>query len=68
MRGTVKWFSSERGYGFVEPDEDVGGDVFVHFSFVRLEALRGMVEGARVEFDVAPGERGKQAVNVGLAR
>ncbi len=66
MVGTVKWFSPERGYGFIDPD-DLAGDLFVHFTLVRIEALHGLVEGARVEFDVVEGERGQQAANVALA-
>lgn len=67
--GTVKWFSSEKGYGFIEPDGAASGDdLFVHFTTVRIGSLRDLVEGARVEFDIVDGERGPQAGNVGVAR
>jgi CspA family cold shock protein len=58
-QGSIKWFSREKGYGFVEDDE--GGDVFVHFSAVSIDSLQEMKEGRRVEFDVVAGERGPQA-------
>jgi CspA family cold shock protein len=64
--GTVKWFSSEKGYGFITPD--VGGkDVFVHHSGVAGEGYKTLSEGARVDYDVAEGTRGPEAKNVSLA-
>lgn len=67
--GTMKWFSPEKGYGFVQPDGAADGeDLFVHFTMVRIASLGLLDEGARVEFDVVQGERGSQAANVGVVR
>jgi CspA family cold shock protein len=61
-QGTVKWFSNEKGYGFVSrPD---GDDVFVHFSAIQGEGFKTLTEGQEVEFDVVDGPKGKQAANV----
>ena len=57
--GTVKWFNSTKGYGFIQP-EDGGADVFVHISAVEKAGLRGLNEGQRVEFELQK-ERGKTA-------
>lgn len=57
--GTVKWFNSTKGYGFIQP-EDGGADVFVHISAVEKAGLRGLNEGQRVEFEMQK-ERGKTA-------
>ncbi len=57
--GTVTWFNPDRGFGFVTPD-DGGGDVFVHIKAVQKAGFNGLVEGAKVEFDVVD-RRGKQA-------
>ena len=62
MTGRVKWFSAEKGYGFLERED--GGDVFVHFSSINGEGFRTLNEGERVEFDVVEGDRGPQAANV----
>ncbi len=62
MTGRVKWFSAEKGFGFLEREDD--GDVFVHFSAVNGEGFRTLNEGERVEFDVVDGDRGPQAANV----
>ncbi|MCY0879216.1 MAG: cold shock domain-containing protein [Firmicutes bacterium] len=62
MTGRVKWFSAEKGYGFLERED--GGDVFVHFSAINGEGFRTLNEGERVEFDVVEGDRGPQAANV----
>lgn len=62
MTGRVKWFSAEKGFGFLERED--GGDVFVHFSAVNGEGFRTLNEGERVEFDVVDGDRGPQAANV----
>ncbi len=62
MTGHVKWFSAEKGFGFIERED--GGDVFVHFSAVNGEGFRTLNEGERVEFDVVEGDRGPQAANV----
>jgi len=60
--GTVKWFSNEKGYGFIEREE--GEDVFVHFSAITMEGYKSLTEGQRVEFDVVQGSKGLQAANV----
>ena len=62
-RGRVKWFSDEKGYGFIEP-EDGGEDLFVHYSEIVGEGFRTLAEGSTVEFDVVEGRRGKQASRV----
>lgn len=61
--GTVKWFSSEKGYGFVTPD-DGSADVFVHFSAIQMEGYKSLEEGQKVEYDVTQGQKGPQAANV----
>ncbi len=61
--GTVKWFSSEKGYGFITQD-DGGPDVFVHFSAIAAEGYRSLEEGQKVQFDVTQGQKGSQAANV----
>jgi CspA family cold shock protein len=60
MRGTVKWFNAEKGYGFITPD-DGGADVFVHYSAVMVTGFRSLEEGGRVEFQVSQGQKGPQA-------
>jgi CspA family cold shock protein len=57
--GTVKWFNTTKGYGFIQP-EDGGADVFVHISAVEKAGLRGLNEGQRVNFEIQ-NERGKNA-------
>ncbi len=61
-RGTVKWFSAEKGYGFIERED--GDDVFVHFSAIQEEGFKSLEEGQEVEFDIVTGDRGPQASNV----
>ena len=62
--GTVKWFNSTKGFGFIErQDED---DVFVHYSEINAEGFRTLEEGERVEFTVVEAEKGPQAQNVEL--
>jgi cold shock protein len=63
--GTVKWFNSDKGYGFIsrEGAEDVE-DVFVHYSAIQIDGYRTLEEGQRVEFDVGPGKKGHEAQNV----
>jgi len=60
--GTVKWFNSSKGYGFITRDQ--GTDVFVHYSAIRGEGYRSLEEGQRVEFTVGKGEKGPQAQDV----
>jgi CspA family cold shock protein len=61
-RGTVKWFSNEKGYGFIS--EEGGEDVFVHFSAITMDGYKSLEEGQAVEFEVTQGPKGKQASNV----
>jgi len=61
-QGTVKWFSNEKGYGFIE--REGGEDVFVHFSAITQEGYKSLTEGQRVEFEVVQGPKGAQAANV----
>jgi cold shock protein len=60
--GKVKWFNSEKGFGFIEVEG--GDDVFVHFSAIQSEGFKTLDEGQEVEFDIEEGQRGPQAVNV----
>lgn len=62
MRGTVKWFSTEKGYGFIERDE--GDDVFVHHSDIQGTGFKDLNEGEEVEFDLTEGPKGPKAENV----
>jgi len=61
-QGTVKWFNSEKGFGFIT--QDGGPDVFVHFSAITTDGYRELKENQRVEFDVKTGDKGPQAENV----
>ncbi len=61
--GTVKWFSAEKGFGFVTPD-DGSADVFVHFSAIQGDGYKSLDEGQKVEFDVTAGQKGPQAANL----
>jgi len=61
--GTVKWFSSDKGYGFITQD-DGGKDVFVHHSAIRGEGHTSLAEGARVEYEVEAGAKGPRARDV----
>jgi CspA family cold shock protein len=63
--GTVKWFNSTKGFGFIERDE--GNDVFVHYSAINSTGFRSLEEGQRVEFTVVEGQKGPQAQDVELA-
>ncbi len=58
--GTVKWFNSAKGYGFIQPD-DGSNDAFVHISAVEQAGLSGLREGQKVEYEVVPGRNGKSS-------
>jgi CspA family cold shock protein len=62
-QGTVKWFNSEKGYGFFAPSDGTP-DVFVHYSAISGDGYKSLDEGATVEFDVTQGQKGPQAENV----
>ena len=59
MKGTVKWFNNQKGYGFIS--DESGKDVFVHYSGLNMEGFKSLEEGAAVEFDVTEGAKGPQA-------
>jgi len=65
--GTVKWFSAEKGYGFITPDGD-DSDVFVYYKAIEGEGYKTLNEGARVDFDIVQGPKGKQAEHVTIAK
>ncbi|HEY4599264.1 cold-shock protein [Corynebacterium sp.] len=62
-QGTVKWFNSEKGYGFIAP-EDGSADLFVHYSEIQSSGFRTLEEDQKVEFEVGEGAKGPQAQNV----
>lgn len=61
-KGTVKWFNNQKGYGFISDEQ--GNDVFVHYSGLNMDGFKTLQEGASVEYDIADGAKGPQAVNV----
>ena len=64
--GTVKWFSDEKGFGFITPD-DQSNDLFVHHSAIVGEGYKTLAENARVQYEPEQGAKGLQAINVTLA-
>ncbi|MTI47089.1 cold-shock protein [Sporosalibacterium faouarense] len=62
MNGTVKWFNSDKGFGFITTEE--GNDVFAHFSQINKEGFKTLEEGQKVTFDVVDGAKGPQAENI----
>ena len=64
-RGKVKWFNSEKGFGFIEREN--GDDVFVHFSAIQGDGYKSLEEGQEVTFELEEGQRGPQATNVNKA-
>jgi CspA family cold shock protein len=64
LTGTVKWFSRQKGYGFIGPDVEGMDDVFVHFSAIIGDGFRNLDEGQRVEFTVEDSPKGPQAIEV----
>ncbi|AQU64989.1 cold-shock protein [Streptomyces niveus] len=61
--GTVKWFNAAKGFGFIEQD-DGGADVFAHFSNIAAQGVRELLEGQKVTFDIATGQKGPTAENI----
>lgn len=62
MTGTVKWFNSEKGFGFITTEE--GNDVFAHFSQIQKEGFKTLEEGQKVSFEVVQGPKGPQAESI----
>ena len=63
--GTVKWFSDEKGFGFITPDEG-GKDLFVHHQAILGDGYKSLAEGAKVSYDAEAGDKGPKAVNVAV--
>ena len=64
-RGVVKWFSNQKGYGFITPESSNSGkDVFVHYSVIQGDGFKTLAEGDQVEFELTSGAKGEQAANV----
>ena len=62
MKGTVKWFNKEKGFGFITGED--GKDVFAHFSQIKKEGFKELFEGQEVEFEITEGQKGPQASNI----
>ena len=63
QRGKVKWFNDAKGFGFITPDAG-GGDLFAHFSAIKMDGFKTLKEGQKVSFEVTQGPKGKQASNI----
>ena len=66
MNGTVKWFNSEKGFGFITGED--GKDVFAHFSQIKVDGFKTLEEGQSVSYDVVQGQKGLQAENIVLSK
>lgn len=66
MKGTVKWFNAEKGFGFITGED--GNDVFAHFSQINVDGFKTLEEGQNVEFEVVQGPKGPQAENIEVVR
>ena len=66
MKGTVKWFNQEKGFGFITGED--GEDVFAHFSQIQKDGFKTLNEGEEVTFDVTEGAKGPQATNIVVAK
>ena len=66
MNGTVKWFSAEKGYGFITTED--GQDIFAHFSQINIDGFKTLEEGQKVSYEVAQGPKGPQAENINIVR
>ena len=65
MKGTVKFFSNQKGWGFIQGED--GSEVFVHYSGIAMDGFKHLDEGQNVEYELTQGEKGPQAVNVVIA-
>lgn len=63
LRGTVKWFNSTKGFGFIEP-QDGGSDVFAHFSEIEMDGYKSLNEGQQVQYDLEGGDKGPKASKI----
>jgi CspA family cold shock protein len=61
-KGEVKWFNEQKGFGFIS--QDGGDDLFVHYSSIKQDGFKALYEGDEVEFEIAPGRKGMQAIDV----
>lgn len=66
MKGTVKWFNNQKGYGFITGED--GNDVFVHYSGLNMEGFKSLEEGVAVTFEITEGAKGPQATNVEVVK
>ena len=62
VKGKVKWFNNQKGYGFITPES--GNDVFVHYSAIQGDGYKSLQEGQEVQFEIVKGDKGEQATNV----